>query len=68
VVEDLVLFLKLDKVGVPDPRMVVGLELALALVLEELDGFEHDLPRAFVGIKAAVFPGIQRSMVHSFAE
>ena len=61
VVESLVLFLKLDKVGVPDSLAVVGLELALALVLKELDGFEHDLPRAFVWIIAAVFLGIQEN-------
>src|SRR5207253_1860513 len=42
-----------------DAGVVVRLQPALSLPLEEGDGPEHHLPRALVGIRAAVLPGIQ---------
>ncbi|TMA35623.1 MAG: hypothetical protein E6J79_14715 [Deltaproteobacteria bacterium] len=57
--EDPLVLHELEKVGVPDPCVVVLLQAALTLPLEERDGPQHHLPRAFVGIRAPVLPGIQ---------
>src|SRR5207247_7816063 len=57
--EDSLLLHELEKVGVPDADAVVGLEPALAFPLEEVDGPEHQLPRAFVAIRATVLLGIE---------
>ena len=57
--KDLVFLNEFDKVGVPDPLMVVLLELGLAFVFEKGDGFFHDIPRPGIEVGKCFFLWVQ---------
>src|SRR5439155_25182942 len=63
--EDPLLLDEREEVRVPDAGVVVGLEPALAFPLEEVDGPEHQPPRAFGAIRATVLLAIEEA--HSYA-
>ena len=52
--EDAFLFDEVEEIRVPNLCVVVVLDAALALALEELDGLEHDLAGSGVRIASAV--------------
>ena len=58
--EDLLTPDELEKIGVPDTLVIVILDAAPTLVLEELDGLAHDLDRCVVLIMPTVLVRIEQ--------
>ena len=59
--EDALALHEVQEIRVPDARVVVGLQTALPLALEEVDRAEHDLARALVGICPPVVLRVQEN-------
>ncbi len=57
--EDAVLLHEFQQVGIPLERAVVFLDLVQALLLEEVNGLEHHLPGALIGIVVVVVFRVQ---------
>jgi multidrug efflux pump subunit AcrA (membrane-fusion protein) len=63
--EDPLLADEVEEVRVPDRAVVVLLEPLLPLALEELDGLQHHLPGALVGVLAVVLLRVEEDHGHT---
>jgi hypothetical protein len=61
--KEFLLLLELDEIGIEAALPIVLFDFALALLLEEADGPEHNLSRTIVRIEAGGVLGVEKHVV-----